>query len=129
MTGYVWIPEAAVMAMHDQQIAEHGGQIGVRDATLIHSALDRPRNQLTYGSPDAADLAAAYAYGLVLNHGFVDGNKRTGFLVAITFLDVNGYEFAASEDDAVRTVLAVASGEMSEGNLAEWLRRNSTKVG
>jgi len=128
MTPYIWVPEKAVMAMHDEQIAEHGGLSGGRDLTVIQSALARPVNLLAYGSPDAADLAAAYAYGLTRNHGFIDGNKRIGFLVAVTFLDVNGYEFVAGEEDVVRTMVSVASGEMTEASLAEWFRRTTTKL-
>lgn len=128
MTPYIWVPARAVLAMHDQQIAEHGGLSGVRDLTIIQSALARPQNLLAYGSPDAADLAAAYAYGLARNHGFIDGNKRIGFLVAVTFLDVNGYEFVGPEEEVIRTMLAVASGEMTEVSLAEWFRRATTKL-
>ena len=128
MTPYIWVPERAVLAMHDQQISEHGGLSGVRDLSVIQSALARPQNLLAYGRPDAADLATAYAYGLARNHGFVDGNKRIGFLVAVTFLDVNGYEFLANEEDVVRTMLAVGSGEMTEAALAEWFRRTIKKL-
>lgn len=128
MTSYIWVPEKAVLAMHDQQISEHGGLSGVRELTLVQSALARPQNLLAYGSPDAAELAAAYAYGLERSHGFIDGNKRIGFLVAVTFLDVNGYDFVDSEEEVVRTMLAVASGEMSEDALAEWFRRTITKL-
>ncbi len=128
MTPYIWIPEKAVLAIHDQQISEHGGLSGVRDLAVIQSALARPQNLLAYGSPDAADLAAAYAYGLTRNHGFIDGNKRIGFLVAVTFLDVNGYDFVAGEADVVRMMLAVASGEMTEAALAEWFRGAITKL-
>ena len=128
MTPYIWIPERAVLAIHDQQIVEHGGPSGVRDMTVIQSALGRPQNLLAYGSPDVAHLAAAYAYGLTRNHGFVDGNKRIGFLVAVTFLDVNGYEFAESEEEVVRGIVGVASGEMSEVALGEWFRGKIARV-
>lgn len=126
MTPYIWIPERAVLAMHDQQIAEHGGLSGVRDLTVIQSALERPQNLSVYGSPDAADLAAAYAFGLTRNHGFVDGNKRIGFLVAATFLDVNGYDFVSTEEEVIQKMIAVASGELTEDDLAEWFRRATT---
>jgi death-on-curing protein len=132
VTPYVWIPEKAAIAIHDQQISEHGGLGGVRDLTVIQSALARPLNLLAYGTPDArpnaADLAAAYAYGLSRNHGFLDGNKRSGFLIAATFLDVNGYDFQASEEDIVKTMLSVASGVMTETTLAAWFRKSITKL-
>lgn len=116
------MPESAVMAIHDAQIAEHGGLNGVRDLTVIQSALARPINLWNYESPDAAALAAAYAFGLAKNHGFIDGNKRVAFVVADTFLDMNGYEFLPEEKEIVRVMLAVAAGEMSEDALAAWFR-------
>ena len=127
MTPFIWITERVAMLLHDQQIAEHGGSHGVRDQAAVLSALARPLNLLAYGSPDAADLAAAYAYGLIKTHGFVDGNKRIGFLVAATFLDINGYDLSASEEDVVHTVLAVAAGEKTETALADWFRASIRK--
>lgn len=118
----VWVPLDAVLAIHDEQISEHGGIGGVRDPAVVDSALGRPRNLVAYGKPDAADLAAAYAFGLCSNHGFFDGNKRTAYVVAETFLDLNGYAVDASDDAVVNTMLAVASGVMREDKLASWFR-------
>jgi len=116
-----WIKESSVLAIHDEQIAEHGGLAGVRDLPLLHSEL-APQNLEGCGSPDLADLAAAYAVGITLNRAFLDGNKRTAWVVAETFLLKNGYELIAGDRDGVMTVLAVADGTMSEPELAIWLR-------
>lgn len=118
----MWVPIEAVLAIHDEQISEHGGIRGVRDLAVIDSALARPRNLVAYGKPDAAALAAAYAFGLCKNHGFLDGNKRTAYVVAETFLDLNGYAVEASDEEVVSTMLAVASGVMAEAQLAKWFR-------
>ena len=120
--GWIWIPLEAVLAIHDEQISEHGGIRGVRDLAIIDSALARPRNLLVYGKPDAASLAAAYVIGLCGNHGFLDGNKRTAYVVAETFLDLNGYAMDAPDEAVVRTMFAVAAGVMRETKLAEWFR-------
>jgi death-on-curing protein len=117
-----WVSEKTVLAIHDEQLAEHGGMPGVRDMALVQSALHRPQNLAAYGAPDIADLAAAYAYGISRNHGFLDGNKRTAFVVAYVFLLDHGYELMASDQDTVSTMLAVAAGEMSEVELAVWFR-------
>ncbi len=117
-----WVGEDVVLAIHSAQLAEHGGLAGIRDLALVLSALARPQNLTTYGTPDIADLAAAYAYGIARNHGFVDGNKRTAFVVAYVFLLDNGYELAANDSDAVRFMLAVASGELQEAGAASWFR-------
>jgi death-on-curing protein len=124
MTGpaWRWITESSVLAIHDEQIAEHGGLAGVRDLPLLQSALARPQNLEAYGNPDIADLAAAYAVGIARNHAFLDGNKRTAWVVAETFLLKNGYELIAGDRDGVMTMLAVADGTMSERELAIWLR-------
>lgn len=119
---WVWVPLAAVLAIHDEQISEHGGIRGVRDLAVIDSALARPCNLIAYGKPDAAKLAAAYAFGLCNNHGFLDGNKRTAYVVAETFLDLNGCAMEATDEEVVNTMLAVASGVMPETRLAEWFR-------
>ena len=110
------------MAIHDDQIAEHGGLAGSRDRSLVLSALDRPRNLAEYGEPDLAELAAAYAYGISRNHGFMDGNKRTAFVVAYVFLLDNGYDLTASDQETVTTMLSVADGTMPEQELAIWFR-------
>jgi len=117
-----WIKESSVLAIHDEQISEHGGLAGVRDLPLLQSALARPQNLEAYGNPDIADLAAAYAVGIARNHAFLDGNKRTAWVVAETFLLKNGYELIANDRDGVMTMLAVADGTMSERELAIWLR-------
>lgn len=122
--AWKWIREEVVLAIHDEQIAEHGGLPGVREMALIQSALARPRNAVAYGMPDAADLAAAYAYGLARNHPFQDGNKRTAFVVALVFLLSNGYELTVSDGESVATIRALAAGELSEEALAKWLRAN-----
>jgi death-on-curing protein len=119
---WVWIALDAVLAIHDEQVAEHGGIRGVRDLAVIESALARPLNLVAYGDPDAASLAAAYAFGLCSNHGFLDGNKRTAYVVAETFLDLNGYTMEASDEAVVNSMMAVASGVMSEETLANWFR-------
>jgi death-on-curing protein len=119
---WVWVSLDAVLAIHDEQISEHGGTPGIRDFAVVDSALARPRNLKAYKNPDAAALAAAYAFGLCKNHGFVDGNKRTAYVVAETFLVRNGYAMGASDEAVVKVMLAVASGIMSEEQVAEWFR-------
>lgn len=126
--GWTWVPIVAVLAIHDEQISEHGGIRGVRDLGVIESALARPRNLVAHGNPDAAALAAAYAFGLCKNHGFLDGNKRTAYVVAETFLDLNGYAVQASDEEVVSTVLAFASGVMVEAQLAKWFRSFVTEL-
>jgi death-on-curing protein len=120
-----WLREDVVIAMHGEQIAEHGGSPGIRDAGLLSSALARPQNQVAYGKPSVFNLAAAYAFGVIQNHPFVDGNKRTGFLAAYVFLDLNGWELVASEAEAVSAVMALATGEMDEAGFSDWLKDNS----
>jgi death-on-curing protein len=120
-----WLREDVVIAMHGEQIAEHGGSPGIRDAGLLSSALARPRNQAAYGKPSVFNLAAAYAFGVIQNHPFVDGNKRAGFLAAYVFLDLNGWELVASEAEAVSAVTALATGEMDEAGFSDWLKDNS----
>ena len=110
-------------AVHDCQLAEHGGLSGVLDQGSLAAALARPQNLAAYESPDAATLAAAYAYGLVRNHPFADGNKRTGWVVARLFLADNGFRLQFDPPEAVRTIEAVASGTLSEAEFAEWLRQ------
>jgi death-on-curing protein len=117
-----WIKESSVLAIHDEQIAEHGGLAGIRDMPLLLSALGRPQNLAAYGNPDIADLAASFAIGIARNRAFLDGNKRTAWVVAETFLLKNGYELVASDRDGVTTMLAVADGTMTEPELALWFR-------
>lgn len=120
-----WLLEGVVIAMHGEQIAEHGGSPGIRDAGLLSSALARPQNQAVSGDPSVFDLAAAYAFGIIRNHPFVDGNKRTGFLAAYVFLNLNGWELMASEAETVAAVLALAANEMEEADFAGWLKSRS----
>ena len=120
-----WLREDVVIAMHGEQIAEHGGSPGIRDAGLLSSALARPQNQVAYGKSSVFNLAAAYAFGVIQNHPFVDGNKRAGFLAAYVFLDLNGWELVASEAEAVSAVMALATGEMDEAGFSDWLKDNS----
>ena len=120
--GWNWIGEEVALAAHDAMLAEFGGLAGVRDENAMHSALAKPRNLAVYGSPDAAALAASYAYGLLRNHPFSDGNKRTGYALAIVFLLDNGFAFTGSDIESIETMLAVAAGAMSEDDLAMWFR-------
>ncbi len=117
-----WIKDGSVLAIHDEQIAEHGGLAGVRDLSLLLSALARPQNLAAYGNPDIADLAAAYVVGIARNHAFLDGNKRTAWVVAETFLLKNEYELIAGDEIGVATMLAVAEGSMPEAEFAIWVR-------
>ena len=127
MKKWIWLDARAITAIHDEQLAEHGGASGTRDQGLLESALSRPINLAAYEKPDAAALAASYAVGLAKNHPFVDGNKRTAFVALELFLALNGFELNASDVDCVLTMLAVASGEMDEPMLAEWIRGNIKK--
>jgi death on curing protein len=117
-----------VLAIHAEQIAEHGGALGPRDAGLLDSALARPRQRATYAAADAAELAAAYGYGIVRNHPFVDGNKRTGFVAAATFLSLHDRAFEASEAAVAVTFDQLASGALTEPQLADWFREHSPRV-
>jgi death-on-curing protein len=116
-----------VHAIHDRQVAEHGGPEGARDEAALDSALTRPRNLAAYKHPDAAALAGAYAYGIVRNHPLVDGSKRTGWVVARLFLAQNGYSLKFDPHDAVQTIETLASGKLSEPRLADWFRPRTVK--
>ena len=122
MTPWRWVGPALIHAIHDRQLAEHGGLPGVRDLGAIESAVVRPQNLAQYEEPDVAALAAAYIYGLARSHGFADGNKRTAWVAGRLFLADNGYRLRFAPADAVRVVEAVASGVLSEAELAAWLR-------
>lgn len=122
MADWIWVRQDVVLALHDEQIAEHGGLSGLRDAALLESALARPLNMTAYGDPDAADLAAAYAYGLARNHPFADGNKRSAAVVSLTFLLLNKIDFEISEAELVVMTLALAAGDLSEDEVARWFR-------
>jgi death-on-curing protein len=118
----VWLDAAVLRAVHQEQLAEHGGVGGVRDAGLFESALARPRNLAVHSRPDVADLAAAYGFGIARNHPFVDGNKRTAFVAVELFLALNGFELQADDADCVLTLLALAGGELDEAAFAAWVR-------
>jgi death-on-curing protein len=120
--NWVWIATEVALAAHAEQLAEHGGGEGVSDAGALESAMSRPLNQAAYGDPDAAALAAAYAFGIARNHPFVDGNKRTAAVIAETFLVLNGYRLDASDAELVVAILSLAAGELSEEELADWFR-------
>jgi death-on-curing protein len=122
MTDWVWPDREVIVAVHEMQLAEHGGLAGVRDSGLLDSALSRAPNLAAYGQPDAAALAAAYGWGLSRNHPFIDGNKRTAFVAAELFLNLNGHDLVAADADCVLTMLGVAAGEVSEEAFAAWLR-------
>ena len=126
MSDWIWIDAAVIYAVHNQQLAEHGGSVGVRDAGLLESALARPQNLVAYGEPDVHDLAAAYGYGIARNHPFIDGNKRTAFVAVELFLSLNGFNLTATDVDCVITMLALAAGELREEAFARWLRANTT---
>jgi death on curing protein len=124
----VWIEKRDALALHDRLLALHGGAAGLRNDHLLQSALARPQQLHAYGeNPDAIDLAAAYIAGIVRNHPFLDGNKRTGFIVGVLFLELNGYRFAASEADATRAVFGLAAGSLDEAAFTVWMRANSVR--
>ena len=124
-TEWLWVTVDVAVAAHFEQIAQHGGGVGIRDLGALESAMARPRNMATYGEPDAAALAAAYAYGIARNHPFVDGNKRLAAVVSETFLVLNGYEFAATDAEIVVAFVALAAGELSEMEMADWFRQRT----
>jgi len=121
--GPIWVLPSVIAAVHDAQLAEHGGAGGMRDAGLLASALARPSNLHAYGESDVCRLAAAYASGIVRNHPFVDGNKRTALLAAYVFLGLNGLDLAADEVEAAAAMLRLASGDIEEEAFADWLRK------
>ncbi len=117
-----WVKDDVVLAIHDALIAEHGGLAGMRDRALVNAALARPRHRAAFATPDLADLAAAYAYELLRNHGFLDGNKRVTLVVATVFLLDHGYDLGASDAETVAVMITAAAGEMTESELAAWIR-------
>ena len=117
-----WLDVQIALAVHDRQLAEHGGGQGVRDPALLESALARPRNRWGYGEDDRCALAAAYAYGIARNHPFVDGNKRTAWVFARLFLALNGVKLRFAPEEAIRAMLALAGGELGEEEMAAWFR-------
>ncbi len=124
MTEPRWLTEDQVIRMHAEQLAMFGGPPGIRDAGMLGSALDRPRNKWAYGEQDLAKLAAAYAYGVARNHPFVDGNKRAAFSCMMVFLRKNGIDFAPSEAEATQAMISLAAGEVDEDGLTRWIKDN-----
>lgn len=127
MSEPIWIEEDLVLAIHDRQLAEHGGAEGLRDESLLKSALAKPLNHIAYASSDIIELAAKYTAGIVQNPPFVDGNKRTGFVIGVLFLELNGYQFIASEEAAAQAILKLAAGSMDERRFCEFMRVDSHK--
>lgn len=129
MTEHRWLDREIVLAIHEEQLAQHGGGVGIRDEGLLESALARPRNLAAY-RPDAdfCDLAAAYAYGIARNHPFIDGNKRTAFVAMELFLVDHGLMLMAEDGEAVLTFLALAAGDLGEEALGEWIRKHAAPV-
>jgi death-on-curing protein len=121
---WAWIESDAALAAHAEQLAEHGGADGIRDLGALESALARPVNLAAYGDPDAAALAAAYAFGIARNHPFVDGNKRTAAVVSVAFLFVNSLECSATPPELTVAFLALAAGQLSEDEMAHWFRQH-----
>jgi death on curing protein len=126
-----WITREECLAIHEMMLAHHGGLAGVRDEGLLESALSKPKNLFAYAKPKhvelAASYAASYAAGIIINHPFLDGNKRTGFMVAAVFLEVNGYELTATEESVVENTLGLAAGTLKEKDYAAWLKENSAR--
>lgn len=129
MSEWRWLGEALILAIHDEQMAEHGGPAGIRDRALLQSALARPRHLAAYAKPDACDLAAAYAYGIARNHAFVDGNKRTAFAAAAVFLYDHGHDIETDAAAAVQSMLDLSAGDMTESAFATWLRAQIVATG
>lgn len=127
MSKPIWIEAELVLAIHDRQLVEHGGAPGLRDEALLDSALGRPKNHFAHESANVLELAGKYTAGIVQNHPFVDGNKRTGFVVGILFLELNGYRFTASEEAAAQAIFELAAGTMDEKAFCEFVRANSKR--
>jgi death on curing protein len=124
MSEPIWLTRQIIVAIHDEQLAIHGGASGLRDEGMLESALDRHRNKWAYENAELAELAAAYAFAIARNHPFVDGNKRTSLLAIYTFLGLNGFDFVVPEAEAAAVILAMAAGEVSEEGLTRWIRDN-----
>src|SRR5471032_1210243 len=122
-----WLTREEALGLHELMLSDYGGLEGIRDDNMLESALAKPRHKFDYGNPKMAELAASYAVGVVKNHPFLDGNKRTGFMLAAGFLERNGYTFMAAEADAAVRTLAIAAGEMTEAAYASWLQANSKR--
>lgn len=126
--SFPWLLKSVVVAIHAEQLAEHGGLSGIRDQAHLDAAMERPKNLLNYNNPDVFDVAAAYASGICQRHAFLDGNKRTSFVAAELFLKLNGHELIASDADCVTTWFALAEGSMDQALVAKWLRDNSRRA-
>ena len=129
MSEPIWLRLEAILAAHDDQLAEHGGGVGIRNQGLLESALARPLNLHAYGEPYLPKLAAAYAFGIARNHPFVDGNKRTALVAAETFLGLNGVDLTATDLECVEVFLSLAAGETTEEALADWIEQRTKKRG
>lgn len=127
MADWIWVQPVVALATHQEQLRDHSGPQGIRDANLLESALVRPQNLASYGEPDAAALAASYAFGIARNHPFVDGNKRTAAVISETFLNINGYSLGASDPELVAAIETLAAGELPEDDLAAWFREHLAK--
>jgi len=129
MNEPLWVSKKAVLAMHTTQLLDHGGSEGIRDETLLDSALAKPRNVFAYADqPDIFRLAASYAFGIARNHTFVDGNKRTALVVSLTFLDRNGWDIVASKEDLYFTFLHLADGSLTEDELTAWFTKHTVAL-
>jgi death on curing protein len=122
-----WVLRETALTLHEQSLAQFGGSAGIRDEGLLDSALSRPQNLFSYGKPTLFDLAASYAFALAKNHPFIDGNKRTAFVTAVLFLELNGWSFQAEEADAAVRTFALAAGAMNQAQYADWLEANSLR--
>lgn len=121
----VWLSRDLVLAIHDEQLARHGGAAGLRDAGLLESALARPLNLAAYGEPDIAELGATYALAIARNHPFIDGNKRAAFMALVLFLALNGVQFDPPEVEATMTMLSMAAGDLDDSAFIAWVRRHA----
>jgi death on curing protein len=124
MKESTWILKSIALAIHNEQLSEHNGRPGIRDITLLESALARPQNLYAYQSPTLFELAASYAYGIIKNHPFIDGNKRSSFVVSLLFLELNGYELITSREEKVSTFLKLASDSLTEQELTAWFQEH-----
>ncbi|MBL8502266.1 MAG: type II toxin-antitoxin system death-on-curing family toxin [Rhodocyclaceae bacterium] len=125
MAKWKWVSRQALLLLHDESLAEHGGPSGLRDEGLLDSALARPLHLAGYGKPDFAELAAAYGFGIARNHPFVDGNKRAALLATGVFLSLNGFRLQATQAEVTLAIFALASGELDEAGFADWIRRHA----
>ena len=124
----LWLNRDDCLGIHEMMLSQHGGTAGLRDNGLLLSALAKPQNRFAYGSQSLPEMAGSYAAGIILNHPFIDGNKRTGFMLAATFLEINGWELTASEESVVQSTIALASGTTTEAQYVNWLEKNCRRV-